>query len=82
VPVDLVIDHSVTVDFYARNDALFKNVDVEFVRNDERYAFLRWERSDRHRSRGNAFSCGLRRGWGEAENCAPYIREWMEREKD
>ena len=42
VPVDLVIDHSVTVDFYARNDALFKNVDVEFVRNDERYAFLRW----------------------------------------
>jgi aconitate hydratase len=39
VPVDLVIDHSVTVDFYARNDALFKNVDVEFVRNDERYAF-------------------------------------------
>jgi aconitate hydratase len=66
VPVDLVIDHSVTVDFYARNDAMFKNVDVEFVRNDERYAFLRWERSDRHRSRGNAFSCGLRRGRGEA----------------
>jgi aconitate hydratase len=42
VPVDLVIDHSVTVDFYARHDALFKNVDVEFERNDERYAFLRW----------------------------------------
>ena len=42
VPVDLVIDHSVTVDFYARHDALFKNVDVEFGRNDERYSFLRW----------------------------------------
>jgi aconitate hydratase len=42
VPVDLVIDHSVTVDYYARHDALFKNVDVEFERNDERYAFLRW----------------------------------------
>jgi hypothetical protein len=42
VAVDLVIDHSVTVDFYTRNDALFKNVDAEFVRSDERYAFLRW----------------------------------------
>jgi aconitate hydratase len=42
VPVDLVIDHSVMVDFYARHDALLKNVDVEFERNGERYAFLRW----------------------------------------
>jgi aconitate hydratase len=42
VPVDLVIDHSVQVDFYGTADALEKNVDVEFARNAERYAFLRW----------------------------------------
>jgi aconitate hydratase len=44
VPVDLVIDHSVMVDFYARPDALQRNVEVEFERNGERYAFLRWGR--------------------------------------
>jgi aconitate hydratase len=42
VPVDLVIDHSVQVDFFGSADALAKNVDVEFARNAERYAFLRW----------------------------------------
>jgi aconitate hydratase len=42
VPVDLVIDHSVMVDFSGTNDALQKNVAVEFERNGERYAFLRW----------------------------------------
>jgi aconitate hydratase len=42
VPVDLVIDHSVQVDVYARPDALQKNVDIEFERNAERYRFLRW----------------------------------------
>ncbi len=42
VPVDLVIDHSVMVDVYARPDALQKNVDIEFERNGERYRFLRW----------------------------------------
>ena len=42
VPVDLVIDHSVQVDVYARPDALQKNVDIEFERNAERYLFLRW----------------------------------------
>src|SRR6201996_1769758 len=41
-PVDLVIDHSVMVDFYARPDALAKNTEMEFQRNGERYAFLRW----------------------------------------
>ncbi len=41
-PVDLVIDHSVMVDFYARPDALQKNTDLEFARNGERYAFLKW----------------------------------------
>jgi aconitate hydratase len=42
VPVDLVIDHSVMVDFSGTADALQKNVSVEFERNGERYAFLRW----------------------------------------
>ena len=42
VPVDLVIDHSVQVDFFGTHDALAKNVDIEFARNAERYAFLRW----------------------------------------
>jgi len=42
VPVDLVIDHSVQVDFFGSHDALAKNVDIEFARNAERYAFLRW----------------------------------------
>ena len=42
VPVDLVIDHSVQVDVFARPDALQKNVDIEFERNAERYRFLRW----------------------------------------
>jgi aconitate hydratase len=42
VPVDLVIDHSVQVDFFASPDAMQKNADLEFQRNRERYAFLRW----------------------------------------
>jgi aconitate hydratase len=42
VPVDLVIDHSVMVDYFGTKDALQKNVSVEFERNGERYAFLRW----------------------------------------
>jgi len=42
VPVDLVIDHSVMVDFFGTKDSLQKNVAVEFERNGERYAFLRW----------------------------------------
>ena len=42
IPVDLVIDHSVQVDFYATSDALFKNAEIEFERNRERYEFLRW----------------------------------------
>ncbi|MFN8510654.1 MAG: aconitate hydratase AcnA [Deinococcaceae bacterium] len=42
IPVDLVIDHSVQVDFYATDDAMFKNVELEFERNRERYEFLRW----------------------------------------
>ncbi len=42
VPVDLVIDHSVMVDVSGSPDALARNVEVEFQRNGERYAFLRW----------------------------------------
>ncbi|MBU8543604.1 MULTISPECIES: aconitate hydratase AcnA [Roseomonadaceae] len=45
VPVDLVIDHSVMVDFSGTANALQKNVDVEFERNGERYEFLRWGQS-------------------------------------
>ncbi len=42
VPVDLVIDHSVQVDFFASPDALQRNAELEFQRNQERYEFLRW----------------------------------------
>ena len=42
VPVDLVIDHSVQVDFFANADALQRNTEMEFQRNHERYAFLKW----------------------------------------
>ena len=42
IPVDLVIDHSVQVDYFGTADSLSKNVAVEFERNSERYEFLRW----------------------------------------
>ena len=41
-PVDLVIDHSVQVDYFGSADAFHKNSELEFERNVERYAFLRW----------------------------------------
>ncbi|HJQ83578.1 MAG TPA: aconitate hydratase AcnA [Candidatus Binatia bacterium] len=41
-PVDLVIDHSVVVDVFGSSDAFRRNVELEFERNRERYAFLRW----------------------------------------
>ena len=40
--VDLVIDHSVMVDSYASKESLKKNVEKEFLRNNERYSFLKW----------------------------------------
>ncbi len=40
--VDLVIDHSVMVDYFASTNAFQKNVDMEFGRNAERYEFLKW----------------------------------------
>ena len=42
VPVDLVVDHSVQVDFAGTTDALQKNLEMEFRRNRERYQFLKW----------------------------------------
>ena len=42
VPVDLVIDHSVQVDFSNRPDALQMNMEIEFKRNQQRYQFLKW----------------------------------------
>ncbi len=41
-PVDLVIDHSVMIDFFGTADAEAKNEEMEFKRNKERYEFLRW----------------------------------------
>ncbi|MYK59171.1 MAG: aconitate hydratase AcnA, partial [Rhodospirillaceae bacterium] len=42
VPVDLVIDHSVSIDHFGTPDAFRQNVEREFERNRERYEFLRW----------------------------------------
>src|SRR3954468_8408091 len=42
VPVDLVIDHSVQVDFSSAADAFQKNMEMEFKRNNSRYQFLKW----------------------------------------
>ncbi|MBV8116847.1 MAG: aconitate hydratase AcnA, partial [Candidatus Eremiobacteraeota bacterium] len=44
-PVELVIDHSVQIDYFGNNDAFKKNADLEFERNRERYAFLKWGQS-------------------------------------
>ncbi|MGF1585394.1 MAG: aconitate hydratase AcnA [Bacteroidales bacterium] len=42
IPVDLVIDHSVQVDYFGTDDSLIKNVELEYSRNKERYQFLKW----------------------------------------
>ncbi|MBI5114466.1 MAG: aconitate hydratase, partial [Rhodovulum sp.] len=42
VPVDLVIDHSVIINYFGSNDAFKKNVDEEYKQNQERYRFLKW----------------------------------------
>ncbi|HEY5425330.1 MAG TPA: aconitase family protein, partial [Candidatus Tumulicola sp.] len=44
-PVELVVDHSVQVDFFGSSAAMAKNADLEFERNHERYAFLKWGQS-------------------------------------
>lgn len=45
VPVDLVIDHSVIVDDFGKPTAFARNVELEYLRNGERYRFLRWGQS-------------------------------------
>lgn len=45
IPADLVIDHSVQVDAFGTSQAFLQNVQREFERNKERYAFLRWAKS-------------------------------------
>jgi len=42
VPVDLVVDHSVTIDHFRTPDALDLNMKIEFQRNNERYQFMKW----------------------------------------
>lgn len=42
IPVDLVIDHSVAVDFFGQKNSFEKNVEIEYERNKERYTFLKW----------------------------------------
>jgi aconitate hydratase len=42
VPVELIVDHSVQVDYHGTADALRKNVDLEYQRNSERYQLLKW----------------------------------------
>ena len=44
-PAELVIDHSVIADFFGMPDAEFRNVELEYERNRERYQFLRWGQS-------------------------------------
>src|SRR5205823_5948632 len=44
-PVELVIDHSVQVDYFGQKNAFELNAELEFARNKERYAFLRWGQS-------------------------------------
>ncbi|HYN29553.1 MAG TPA: aconitate hydratase [Dermatophilaceae bacterium] len=44
-PAELVIDHSVIIDVFGRPDAFERNVEFEYQRNGERYAFLRWGQS-------------------------------------
>ncbi|KVM91843.1 aconitate hydratase AcnA [Burkholderia diffusa] len=42
VPVDLVVDHSVQIDYFRQEDALDLNMKLEFQRNNERYQFMKW----------------------------------------
>ncbi len=42
IPVDMIIDHSVMVDYFGTADAFQKNVELEFERNQERYRFFKW----------------------------------------
>ena len=64
IPVDLVIDHSVQVDEFGSAQAFGLNAELEFLRNKERYAFLRWGQKAFHNlaigiSIGVALGAGL-----------------------
>jgi aconitate hydratase len=58
-PADLVIDHSVQVDFFGTPDAAAKNAKLEFERNSERFEFLRWGQSSLQRLRVVPPSTGI-----------------------
>jgi aconitate hydratase len=58
-PVDLVIDHSVQVDFFGTPGAFQKNADLEYRRNRERYAFLRWGQKALHNFRAVPPDAGI-----------------------
>ncbi len=59
IPCDLVIDHSVQVDFFGVPDALLRNESREFERNRERYEFLKWGQSAFHNFRVVPPSTGI-----------------------
>ena len=42
IPIDIVIDHSLQVDFFGNTDSVIKNLQKEYNRNSERFSFLRW----------------------------------------
>jgi len=48
IPAELVIDHSVQVDVYGSSDAVARNTEFDYLRNSERYAFLRWGQKSFH----------------------------------
>ena len=60
IPVELVIDHSVQVDVFGTRGAFARNVELEFERNRERYAFLRWGQKRLPRLQGRAAGDGHR----------------------
>ncbi|MDO4569284.1 MAG: aconitate hydratase AcnA [Planctomycetia bacterium] len=59
VPVDLVIDHSVQTDYSGTSDAFVKNLELEFHRNRERYALLRWAQNSLSNFRAVPPSMGI-----------------------
>ena len=59
IPVELVIDHSVQVDVFGTRGAFARNVELEFERNRERYAFLRWGQKALPRLQGRAAGTGI-----------------------
>ncbi len=42
LPVDLIVDHSIQIDYYGNSKACLKNVELEYMRNQERYSLLKW----------------------------------------